>query len=250
VPWNPWPGAPKAEPVAAKDFPAVLAELKKPPDKARLLALAARLAETAPTEGQKKKHQAVTELEDKKAPQEELEAARAGDDRGQVAHALDALLREKDGPSKQAAVLALQKWGTRENVPALVALLEEGQEFGIVDLRVSAARALAAIGDKGGIPAVAHRLTDTGWDLRRGIIQILVSFGKDAEPAVWPYLEPRYKEGRFERPTSPDTRHAAIQVLEQVGTPESIGRLEKQAPPLDGPAKKAIAAIEKRHKKG
>jgi serine/threonine protein kinase len=220
---------PAPEPIAARDFPKVLDELKKKPTSARLQELASRLAVTEPTAEQKKKHDELKQKESlpKEARPSELilRQLREQDDIVQVSQALNPLSMEREFKVKMAGVQAMQKWGTSENVKDLISLLEKGDEGGVFDFRVAVARALGAIGDERGIAPVAKRLEDQ-WDRSRGLIEALIAFGPKAENEV-----ARYLNGKQTRTGRSD--HAIIegacQVLKEIGTEKSLPRLKTLA---------------------
>src|SRR5262249_4999078 len=152
--------------------------------------IAARLAATDPTPEQKDEHENYKKMKalgDAGPKKQALETAREQDDVYQVSLALQPLLKEPDYGTKMVGVQAMQKWGTDANVKELVALLDEGNEGGIMDFRMAIGKALAAIGDKDGVPAVARRMTGS-YDIGRGALDVLISFGPVAEDEVIKYL--------------------------------------------------------------
>jgi HEAT repeat protein len=153
-----------------------------------------------------------------------------------VSLALDPLVAGEDLRVRKSGCDAMQKWGTPANVPSLI-LAVNGGEFGVFDLRISAARALAAIGDERGFAAIASRL-ESSWDTGRGLIEILVSLGPRAEDAVLPHLSDKQVH----------TRRAALQVIKQIGTAKSLPALEKlrDDPFLRRDVPTAIAAVKAR----
>ncbi len=235
-----------------------VAELRgKPaPSATRLAELAADLAATEPTAVMKKQHDATKALAALKgaAGKGKLEEAESTDPIIAVSKGLDPVLADANYRAREQAVLALRTWGTPVNVPKLAAMLDDGEENGVFDLRINTAKTLAAIGDPAGVPAVAGRLTDP-WDSAHGIVDILVSFGRPAEDAVIPLLG--WKEGtRKGRFPESDPRHNAILVLEKIGTRKSVEALKdlKKAPGYGSgrgrdSVDRAIAEIEKRIKK-
>jgi HEAT repeat protein len=74
----------------------------------------------------------------------------------EVAQALEPLIEDADGSTRDPATKALSRWGTKENVPALVKCLDSRSP----DVRKAAAEALANFKDERAAPALARHLTD------------------------------------------------------------------------------------------
>jgi serine/threonine protein kinase len=228
------------EPIKPEDFKKeVLDKLQTKPPIEQLRDLARRLAATPPTEKQKEQHAKIKQMRELKAPRNVQEEAERNDDILQVSRALNPLLRDNATTNKKAAALAMQRWGTEENVPELIANVGI-PEWGVVDLRIEIARALAAIGDERGIAAVASRLGDL-YDRPR-VIPVLISFGTKAEPEMIKCLGNKDQNIVL----------AACKVLKEIGTEKSLAPLEKVAVPqglLEGDARAAIDAIKARQEK-
>jgi hypothetical protein len=252
--FHPWiPDLSKIEAVKLEEFPALLPELKKPTDLARLRTLAGRLMKTTPTEKQKEKHTAYKEAKEMSDPGKEkkgkagppkdvLDRLEKDDDIWQVSLALQPLLDASDLENRWYGAKACQKWGTEENVVSLVAATGAGGS-GADAVRGAACVALGAIGDPRGIPAVIKR-TEDPWDIARQsgeLLAALVAFGPKVEEDLWPLIE------------KPDSRvqKLAITVLGKVGTQKSLGRLEaaQKKPFVKNEAATAIATIRARDPK-
>jgi hypothetical protein len=187
--------------------------------------LVGRLSVTDPTLTQKAKRQATKKAKagldslveaggaKKRLAELALAQAREQDEIWRVSCSLLPLMKYGDLESQKLAAMACQKWGTAEDVPDLIGLLNAGG-YGADTVRLNAAMALAHIGDERGIAPVAERLKD-GWDRSRGIVEALVAFGPKAEKYVWPYL------------SDPHAKKYAIEVLQQIGTAKSIPELRK-----------------------
>jgi serine/threonine protein kinase len=249
------------KPITAEELPKVLAELRGKVETKRLANIAHQMALTDPTAEQRRRHAAAGRLVFDQAMMSVCAAARppqmiglvsgyamsairaeADDELLAVSKGLNPLLNDAHYGARKEVVLALRKWGTAENVPTLAKILDDGQEGGVFDFRIDVAKTLAAIGDPRGIPAVAKRLEDTGWDLRRGIIQVVQEFGPAAEDETLKYLDAK-QQG--------ETRKAAVLVLEKIGGKKSLEALKKLEGDkgMEREVKQSITAIEKRLKK-
>jgi serine/threonine protein kinase len=242
-------GGSQATPIPPEEFKEVLGELQDKPSIKDLNDLAARLALTTPTEEQKKKRQEVKTLrglaKSGAGPGPAvLEQAELADDILQVSKTLNPLLKDSSPAHKKAAALAMQKWGTEENVPDLAANVD-GAEHGVFDMRIEIARALAAIGDERGIPAVVRQVIMSPYDRNRGMTASVVAFGAKAEGEVRKCV---VKSQNFVE------RNVAIELLKEIGTEASIPDLEAVANDTrdvlsNRQAQAAIDAIRGRQKK-
>jgi HEAT repeat protein len=245
---RPLRGTVKGKPIAPGEFKEVLRTLQGKPSIETLRDLAQRLAATTPTDEQKRKRE---ETRQQRALSRGgaggnpavLEQAELADDILQVSRALNPLLRDSNSANKKAAVLAMQKWGTEENVPDLMASIE-GREVGRVETRVEAARALAAIGDERAVAVITRQVVTSQHDRSRGMASALVAFGAKAEAELRGYLKSK----------SFVERNAAIEVLKEVGTMASIPDLEELAKDKRDilskkQARAAIDAINRREQK-
>jgi hypothetical protein len=151
--------------------------------------------------------------------------------RKEVAGALDPLLRG-DADDVRAALEAARVWNGPELVPALAALLEQGNrrdQFSVIN-------ALAATKDRAAADALAKEMVRTNF--RAACSQALKQMGPVAEPSVLPLVEHREIGVRFE----------AVRVLKEVGTKDSLPALRRgrEDVGLRRTADEAIAAIEAR----
>ena len=239
VPGWPQPVKP-AEPIKPEEFKKVLDELEDKPSLVHLRELAGRLAITPPTDAQKQEHDKVLQMRrlgDAGPDAGELARREKDDDILRVSKALNPLLgKDAQRADYKLAGQAMQKWGTEENVEPLIAHVG-GTEFGVFDMRIEIAKALAAIGDVRGVAAVAKRLEDHH-DRQKGISAALVAFGSTAEPEMIKYLS----HSMFY------IRQEACKVLKQIGTRESIEPLQRLSTDFHakGAAAEAIAAISER----
>jgi HEAT repeat protein len=180
-----------------------------------------------------------TDKDRRKGACERLAAAQPGEGRKEVVETLTALLTDPDLFTRMAALKAHVAWADKDGVSTYYDLLKADKDF---PSRAILIEALAKLDGARAAEAIAARLTD-GAD-RGAANKALKAIGPDAEKAVLPYL------------ASPDfnTRIAACQVLEQIGTSASVEALKKAADGLDGnlapgvnrAADKAIAAISAR----
>jgi serine/threonine protein kinase len=226
------------KPIGPKEFPAVLQTLQGKPDLPELRRIAERLAATQMTEEQKEQHartsEACTMPGGPTGPA--LRRLQENDDVYRVSWALKPLLgKSATAADRKLAAQALQTWGTRDNVADLSACVRQAYE---ADVRYESARALAAIGDKDGIEAIASRLEDP-WDSGKGIVPLLIKIGPKAELAVRDYL-------------TSDRSCAVVgacQVLKEVGTRRSVAALKElmsEKPAYRNQARAALDAIYER----
>ena len=131
----------------------------------------------------------------------------------EVARLLDRQLADGRPHFRQEPVFkALEKWGTTENVPKLIATMEQNKLGNQPIIRI-----LGKLKDPRGLEAVAGRLGNL-FDGREAH-QALRDVGKDAEPAVVSAL------------SSPDrkTRVAACRLLAEIGTRGSVPAIANAA---------------------
>jgi hypothetical protein len=135
--------------------------------------------------------------------------------RAEVARALEVMLEDVHAGPRLAAMRALEKWGDRDNVPALIRLLEsdpggfEGDEC-----RRRATDMIVRLKDARGAAAIARHFKHPHHheETRRA----LEALGPDAERAVWPYLKPDDWGAQVE----------ACRTLKRIGTRRSLPELE------------------------
>jgi predicted Zn finger-like uncharacterized protein len=140
----------------------------------------------------------------KKAPVDPLR-------RDEVARRLVELLKGSDVLLRPKSADALAVWGTREQVPALLDVLDDPK----FDLRAAAIEALGAIKDPRAAEPVAKRLPD--FSDRRHASRTLIAIGPPAEAAVRPYL--RHKDAAV--------RNEAARILQRIGNPKAEGGLDE-----------------------
>jgi predicted Zn finger-like uncharacterized protein len=162
--------------------------------------------------------------------------------RTEAADALGDLLKEKDEGAQEAAVRALVRWGNKGNVAALAALVD-AEGFGHArTLRSAAMEALGAIKDEGGVIPVAKRLLDHHAPTAREASKSLKAMGSVAEPVVLTFL------GNV----NPNIRIEACQILEVIGTKESVKPLTAASRSRDrnvaAAATQALQAVNLRNK--
>jgi HEAT repeat protein len=136
--------------------------------------------------------------------------------RAEVVRALEPCLRDSDGRVCVAAARALGIWGTRDNVPALIDLLNElANNRGAFPIRHAAMEALSKLKDERAVAPIAARLPDIT-DLQAAGAA-LQAFGPAAEPEVVKYLQPTF---------IPQTRIEACRLLSVIGTKMSLPALQ------------------------
>ena len=156
--------------------------------------------------------QALAELKSpdkRRAAAERLAKGPPNDQRDKVAKALATLLKDPDNGIRKAAALALGVWGTTDNVPALIKLLDDDDVF----LKSDVMKALAKLPDDKGAEAVAKQLPFDRGNASRS----LQTMGPLAEPQVIPYLDDRDEGVRTE----------ACKILAAIGSAKSVEALEK-----------------------
>ena len=141
------------------------------------------------------------------------QAAPAAGRRKEAAQALQEALANPFPTAKNAAAEALGVWGTADDVPALIAMLDDPDP----GTRAAAMNALAALKDERGAVFVARRLGDF-FD-REKAAQALKAMGPVAEKPILPTLNG----------ADAPTRVAACGVLAAVGTKECLPALEQAA---------------------
>jgi HEAT repeat protein len=132
--------------------------------------------------------------------------------RAAVTSALEGLLDDADFSARADAVRALGVWGTKENVPALLAVLQKDKEF---VPRHGAMEALARLKDDRAIEPIAARLAIPAD--RNAAAKALQDIGPAAEKAVRAQLN------------DPDnwTKTEACHVLRVIGSRQSLPALQR-----------------------
>jgi hypothetical protein len=135
--------------------------------------------------------------------------------RDEVAALLDPLLKTTEHSVKNAAIKAVEIWGTQENVPTLLALLDSpdlGERWA----------AMEALGKIGGSKEAAQRLADLLTVSNDSLTakRALEEMGNIAEEAVWPHVGHRDIQ----------IHSNACQVLGKIGTPQTLAKLKARKP--------------------
>lgn len=125
-----------------------------------------------------------------------------------IAQALEDLASRYDHGQRSWAALALGVWGTADNSPTLVRLLDDESNTVVA----AALEALGKIKDPRSAEAVA-RLLDRSYGYQ--VATCLKAIGSPAELAVAPYATD----------TNPKTRYQALDVLKKIATEESVPAL-------------------------
>ncbi|WP_422929155.1 HEAT repeat domain-containing protein [Singulisphaera sp. PoT] len=136
-----------------------------------------------------------------------------GEDRQEVAKAVEPMLKDSDAFTRSDAAKALAVWGGPENTPALLEGLKD-PEFHV---RWAALDALKAIKDPESADALADYLMSS--NDRGRAVEALKAIGPPAEDAVLRCLE--HSDGF--------TRADACKILEQIGTEKSLPALRRLA---------------------
>jgi HEAT repeat protein len=148
----------------------------------------------------------------------------------EVAEALRPLVHESDPFTRPAALKALTVWGSEEDVPLLIEVMQDPNS---VLIHKPAIEALANFKGAQVTAALAKQLGN--FADRADASAALQRIGPEAEPAVLPYLDNADWGIQLE----------AMRILAKVGTEQSIPALEKLAKgPGPGVAMEAKATIE------
>jgi hypothetical protein len=179
------------------------------------------------------------------------------DDAGDRRVALDRLARSKPDPSRHdevikalgpfvvdplpairaSAVKALAVWANPDDVPALIVALDD-QDAGV---RRAAIQAFGRIKDERAVEPVARQLADRDAAVQNDAVRALRLIGSIAEAEVVKYLDS----------ADTRTRERACQVLQAIGTKDSVRALTKAATgksPLARSAQAALKAITARER--
>ncbi len=168
----------------------------------------------------------------------ELQQMRPNERRQEVARALEGLLSDPDMFIRKSAIDALAVWGSKDNVPALIQVLNESKGFDATLVRHSAIEALGGFKDERAAEPLAACLEE--FHDRHTADKALQKLGPAAEKAV------------LQRLTHHDwqVRMAACEVLQAIGTKTSLADLEKVSaenhPIVTRRAREAIQAIKRR----
>jgi hypothetical protein len=122
--------------------------------------------------------------------------------RGEVASAIEPVLKVDDGFQQIAAIEALGLWGDKQNTPAILPVLRSDNVFVVS----AALRAIATLKDPTAAEEVAGFLAIEQY--RREAGQTLIELGQPAESAVVKYVNH----------PNPATRQRALEVLAVIGT--------------------------------
>jgi HEAT repeat protein len=156
--------------------------------------------------------------------------------RDEVAEVLDTYLAEKNYSARSSALRAVQTWGTKRNVPALIPLLRPSEDDSV---RRRAMDILVRIGDERPARAFAELVKNPA-DRERAA-RALRAIGRGAEAAVLALLADE----------DPEVRAEACNVLAEIGGPQSAAALAEQLQKEADPGAKSAAkkALEKLQKK-
>jgi S1-C subfamily serine protease len=156
--------------------------------------------------------------------------------RDEVAELLDKYLEEKNYSARSSALRAAQTWGTKRNVPALIALLKPSESD---SARHRALEILGSLGDDRAAAAVAELVKNPSDRTRAA--RALQAMGRGAENAVLALLSDQ----------DPEVRIEAYGVLAEIGGPKSVAALKEhiEKDPDADSKKTAKRALEKLQKK-
>jgi tetratricopeptide (TPR) repeat protein len=143
---------------------------------------------------------------------EKLSELDAGERRGEIAAVISPLLSDADGSTRAACAKALGKFGSAEQVPALLS------QLGKDDFPAAKREELIALGklkDERAVEPVAQHLTETAY--REAAVQALIAFGPVAEKKVRDYLRPNVEAV---------VRIEACRILQHIGGKDSVSALE------------------------
>lgn len=145
--------------------------------------------------------------------------------RDEVAVVLNAYLAERNYSACASALLAVRRWGTARNVPALVQLLDSAKPAAI---RRRALEVLGNLGDASAAAAIAARLREPSD--RGAASRALCALGRAAEDATLSLLADK----------DADVRNEACKVLGHIGGEKSIAALKERAGEKGGLSPNAV----------
>jgi hypothetical protein len=146
-----------------------------------------------------------------------------------VMQALGPALSAASPTLRVAAVKALAAWASEADVPALIRPLDDEEPA----VRRQALEALGRFRDARAVPYVARHLADPDARTQRDAVQALKQMGAIAEREVVRYLEA----------TDAKVRERACQVLQVIGTRDSIPSLRRAASGRSSASRAAQAAL-------
>jgi HEAT repeat protein len=178
----------------------------------------------------------------RKTAVERLATMKPNDRRLEVARKLVELTTVEDVFIRRAAVTALGSWGSRDEVPALIAAIAHKDPF----TRSAALQIIGRFRDPRSLEAVVASFHANSTRVDAG--QALRDMGPMAEPDVLAILKNSDPKGR-----EVFLKKAAIEVLADIGSEESEPALRQAAATggihLARPAQEALAAIDQRKKR-
>jgi hypothetical protein len=147
----------------------------------------------------------------------------------ELVKAIEPLLVDPVATTRASAVKALAVWANPDDVPALIAALED-QDGGV---RRAAIQGLGRIKDERAVEPVARQMADPNASVQNDAVRALRQMGSIAEVEVVKYLN------------SDDvrTRERACQVLLTIGTKNSIRALTRAATGKSASSRSAQAAL-------
>jgi S1-C subfamily serine protease len=156
--------------------------------------------------------------------------------RDEVAEVLDKYLAEKNYSARSSALRAVQTWGTKRNVPALIGLLKPSETDSV---HGRAMEILGRLGDERAVPAIAESIKNPAD--RAAAARALRAFGRAAETAAIALVANE----------DPEVRVEACNVLGEIGGPKSAAALKEQLQKdtnaeFKSAAKRALEKVQKR----
>jgi hypothetical protein len=147
----------------------------------------------------------------------------------EVVKVLEPLLADLVATTRALAVKALAAWANPDDVPALIAALED-QDGGV---RRAAIQSLGRIKDERAVEPLARQMADPNASVHNDAVRALRQMGSIAEVEVIKYLN------------SDDvrTRERACQVLQIIGTKKSVRALTRAATGKLASSRSAQAAL-------
>lgn len=122
------------------------------------------------------------------------------------------LLNQEDSVLRGAAAKVLADYGTAEQVPLLLKLLKDSENYS----RYNIIRGLGRLKDKRAAEPLAAMIASGGSDAYQAV-EALSKIGSDAEDAVLPLLAEKHNE----------TRRQACKILKDIGTKKSLEPLRE-----------------------
>jgi HEAT repeat protein len=157
----------------------------------------------------------------------------------EVVEALKPLITDPDATIRASAAKAMSIWADSHDVPMLITALDDPDR----NVRRAAMSGFARLQDERAAEPLARQLADSDILIHNDAVRVLRQMGPIAEPAVIKVLNSNSSDVR--------AKERACQVLQNIGTKDSIRALNKAAAaktPVQRYAQAALKAITARQR--